>query len=205
MIPSAALPLLPLLVVLQVQHWPHAPLPSFLASQIEAESRWRVNAELKSSREQGCGLAQFTRAYDSKGGIRFDALADAKKLSPDLKNWSWQSCANPNMQMLALVLTERGLYNRAQPLGATPIDSLHMAVSAYNGGFGSVLKDRTKCRMTPGCDPSKWYGNVEKTSYKSQQPSIYGRSFFQINRDYVRNVVDVLRPKYDPFFKGDNP
>jgi hypothetical protein len=205
MIPSAALPLLPMLVALQLQHWPSAPMPAFLASQIEAESRWRVKAELKSKREQGCGLAQFTRAYDARGGIRFDALAEAKKLHPELKGWSWQNCSDPKMQMTALVLTDRSLFTRAQPLGATPADALHMAVSAYNGGFGSILKDRTKCRMTKGCDPSKWYGNVERSSYKSQQPSIYGRSFFQINRDYVRNVVDVLRPKYDGYFQEKSP
>jgi len=69
--------------------------------------------------------------------------------------------------------------------------------SAYNGGFGGVLKDRVLCSKTPGCDSSKWLGNVENTSFRSRTSvKGYGQSFFDINRGYVRNIMVVRSPKY---------
>jgi len=80
---------------------------------------------------------------------------------------------------------------------ASPADRLAMAFAAYNGGGGGLASDRRACAGTHGCDPGKWFGNVERTSLKAKAavPG-YGQSFFQINRDYVRNIMIARRVRY---------
>jgi hypothetical protein len=201
MISAAAKLYIGMLVAFQVQYWPSAYLPSFMASMVEAESRWNPNAQLKSDREWGTSFGQWTTAYNKDGSVRFNAWADVKKAHPDeLKGWADRF--EPAYNLKAVVLSNRSTCKAFEGLGATPDDVLRMCVSAHNGGAGSVRQDRLKCRMTPGCDPTRWRGNVEATSYKSSQPSQYGRSYLKINRDYVVRVVDEYRPKYDPYFRS---
>jgi membrane-bound lytic murein transglycosylase MltF len=79
-----------------------------------------------------------------------------------------------------------------------------MALAAYNGGLGGLAQDRRLCRATPGCDQSKWTGHVEKTSYKAKiAVKGYGKSFFEINREYVRNVMNIRKAKYTGYFKPE--
>lgn len=64
------------------------------------------------------------------------------------------------------------------------------------------MKDRTLCIYTKGCDPTKWWDNVERTSNKSKVPvKGYGMSFFDINREYVRRTIRLKprRAKYVPY------
>ena len=69
--------------------------------------------------------------------------------------------------------------------------------SAYNGGAGGVFKDRALCRATTGCDQNKWFGNVEKYSFKSKVAAKgYGKSFFEINREYVQGIMNSRWIKY---------
>jgi membrane-bound lytic murein transglycosylase MltF len=50
---------------------------------------------------------------------------------------------------------------------------------------------------TKGCDPEKWFGNVEKTSLKAKTAvKGYGQSFYQINRGYVRSIWFDRRQRY---------
>lgn len=187
-----------LLVALQVQYWPDAYKPSFLAAMVQAESNWNPNAQLKNAREFGTSFGQFTTAYNKDGSVRFDAWGDAKRAHPELRGWT--NRFDPQYNLKAVVLTNRAICKRTATMAATADDALRMCVSAHNGGLGSVMQDRTKCRMTPGCNPMKWEGHVAVTSYKSNTPSQYGRSFLKINRDYVVRVVDTYRPKYEPYF-----
>ncbi len=84
---------------------------------------------------------------------------------------------------------------------ATERDRLAFTLSAYNGGESGVRQDRLLCRNTRGCDPAAWFDNVELYSLKSRKPNPgYGSSAFKINREYIHLVMDIRRPKYDPFF-----
>lgn len=209
-LPAGAVKYLPQLVASQRSIWPDAPLPSFLAAQIEQESCitlkhskcWNPRAELKTSRENGIGLGQFTRAYRADGSIRFDKISELAAAHKSLSGWTWAKRYDPAYQLTAIVEMDKGIYNR-QRSAATLRDRLSFTLSAYNGGEGGVLQDRRLCANTKGCDSTKWAGHVERTSLK-QKVAVkgYGKSFFAINREYVTNVLDVRRPKYEPFFRA---
>lgn len=203
--PASAGPLLPLLHAEQSAHWPDMPLPSALGAQVEQEtcpslkhrSCWNPRAELRTSREQGVGLGQLTRAFRADGSTRFDALAEIVRAYPrELAGLSWDRPYDAKLQLRALVLKDRQGFRQVAG-AATPADQLAMAFSAYNGGLGGLASDRRVCAATPACDAARWFGHVERTSLKAKAavPG-YGQSFFEINREYVRNVMVMRRPRY---------
>lgn len=208
-LPKGAVQYLPELVSVQRDIWPSAPMPSFLAAQVEQESCislthskcWNPRAELKTKRENGIGFGQFTRAYKADGSIRFDKISELAATHKSLRGWSWANRYDPHYQLTAIVEMDKAIYNR-QKGAATERDRLSFTLSAYNGGEAGVLQDRRLCANTSGCDSTRWLGHVSKTSLKSKVPHPgYKKSFYAINREYVTNVLDVRRPKYDPYFK----
>lgn len=195
--PAAALPYLPILAAEQRAHWPDMPLPSALGAQVEMESRWNPRAQLKTSREQGIGFAQLTRTWHADGRPRFDALAEIRAAFPrELAGLSWDNPYDPALQLRALVLKDRQEWQRTRNT-ATPADRLAMSFAAYNGGAGGLASDRRACAATQGCDPGQWFGHVERTSLKAKTAVAgYGRSFFEINRHYVREIMQTRRVRY---------
>ncbi len=207
MIPANALAFLPLLLQVQISIWPDAPAPSFLAAQIEQESCitlqhpkcWNPKAELKTPREYGFGFGQITRAMRADGSVRFDKFTELKAAHSSLAGWTWNNRFDPAMQMTALVEMDRAIFRR---MPSTSKEPLQMALSAYNGGETGLSQDRTTCRFTAHCDPDLWFGNVELTSTKSRVKwQGYGKSAFEINREYVLNVMLVRRAKYIPYME----
>lgn len=211
-IPTGAEKYLPDLIEAQQRVWPDAPTPAFLAAQVEQESCislthskcWNPRAELKTKRENGIGFGQFTRAYRADGSIRFDVISELAATHESLRGWSWDKRYDPAYQLTAIVEMDKAIYRR-QRNAATETDRLSFTLSGYNGGEGGVLQDRRLCANTKGCDPSRWAGHVENTSLKSRVAvQGYGKSFFAINREYVRLILDVRRPKYEPYFRTDS-
>lgn len=207
-LPAGAVKYLPDLVKAQRSVWPTAPMPSFLAAQVEQESCitlkhskcWNPRAELKTKRENGVGFGQFTRAFNADGSIRFDKISELAAAHASLRGWTWEKRYDPDYQLTAIVEMNKAIFNR-QRGAASERDRLSFTLSAYNGGEAGVLQDRRLCSNTRGCDSSRWLGNVAKTSLKSRTPKPgYGKSFYAINREYVTNVLDVRRPKYIPYF-----
>jgi hypothetical protein len=206
-VPARALELLPSLVDAQRLHWPEAPLPWFLAAQVEKESCitlrhsrcWSTRAELKTDREYGFGLGQITIAYRADGSVRFNKWAELRTQFPPLRAWSWDQRFDPAYQLTALVLMDKGLC-KLYADAATVEDGLGFCLSAYNGGEGGVRQDRLLCSNTPGCDRTRWFDHVEHHSMKSRVPwKGYGKSAFQINREYPREIR-TRRSKYEQFF-----
>jgi hypothetical protein len=202
--PAAAVALLPVLKAEQRAWWPAMPLPSALGGQVEQEtgpcpgrSCWNPRAELRTSREQGIGLGQITRAFRVDGSTRFDALQELKDVHRTaLRDLSWQNRFDPRLQLRALVLKDFDDF-RVILDAATPADRLAMMLSTYNGGRGGLASDRRVCAATPGCDPARWFGNVERTSTKAKTAAKgYGQSFFQVNRGYVSSILLVRRFRY---------
>lgn len=196
-----AAPFLPVLKAEQVRHWPAAPIPSFLAGQVEKESLWDPRATLRTSREWGAGLMQCTAAYRADGSLRFDVCEGLRRAHPELHGWTDRY--DPAYQLRALVLMTRGIFYRVgEP--ATRIDQVAFTLSAYNGGEGGVMQDRTLCRNTPGCNPARWFGHVELHSLKSRVKwRGYGASAYEINRGYVRDILFVRRLKYVDVMESD--
>lgn len=199
-LPPGAVQHLPTLQAEIRAHWPAADLPT-LAAQVEQETCislthprcWSPRAELRTSRERGVGLGQITRTE------RFDSLAEMRSRHPrELAGWAWDSRTlyAPEYQLRALVLMNRGNWDRITNT-ATPQDRAAMMLIAYNGGAGRVVSDRRLCAATPGCDPGRWFGHAERTSMLPRQSTHPGyRSFFEINREYPRNILLIRRAKY---------
>lgn len=196
------------LIDVMKRKWPDNPYPSAVAGQIEQETCislthkkcWSRFAELKTDRERGVGLGQVTQTS------RFDALAEAKGLDLDLKEWNWDSPYSAEMQMVALLAMMKRNYGIFKN-STSELDRYAFALAAYNGGIGGVQSDQRICRNTKGCDDKLWFGNVENTSLKAKvKVSGYGKSFFEINREYPVNILMKRRQKYkpfiDPFFEG---
>lgn len=199
-IPPNAVQHLPTLKEQIVAHWPDAPQYSIFAGQVEQETCitlkhrkcWSPYAELKTEREYGFGLGQITITKS------FNNFLEAKKLDASLKDWQWENRYDAAFQLRTMVLTDR--FNFSKFVWASDdYERMAFALAAYNGGVGGVLSDRSVCRLSPGCDPSKWFGNVERTSKKAKVAAKgYGKSFFEINREYVRNITGLRRFKYVP-------
>jgi hypothetical protein len=201
--PPAALALLPLLALELTTFWPDLSPRSLVAAQVEQETCyslthpkcWNPRAELKTSREYGFGLGQATVTD------RFNTWADLRgRYARELGGWTWEDRFDARYQLRAIVLYDRELYRRCAPLMASTRDGHACMASAYNGGFGGFTRDRSLCANTDGCDRERWFGNVERVSYKAKLAAPgYGKSFFDVNREYVRNVLDVRRPRYVAF------
>lgn len=199
LIPTLALVYFPVLKEEQVKYWPEAPQVEWLAGQVEKETCitlkhskcWNPRAELKTSREYGFGLGQLTVT------AKFNNFEAAKTWDKGLADWKWEDRYNANYQLRALVVYMRNLNGRIKG-EANEREGYAMTLSAYNGGLGGLLKDRALCGNTRGCDSSKWYGNVEHTSTKAKTAvKGYGKSFFEINRDYVEGIMNHRYKKYE--------
>lgn len=180
--------------------WPAAPVNVF-AGQVEQEtcitlthrSCWNPRAELKTEREYGFGLGQITITS------RFNNFRESVGSTRALQGWVWEDRFNPRMQLIAMVSMDLRLFNSLWFPGHSLVDenSLAFALAAYNGGLGGVLADKRLCAQTYGCNPGMWFGHVEQHSLKAKVAvSGYGKSFFAINREYVRNILKVRRWRY---------
>lgn len=191
----------PTLKAEQHRNWVGHPAPHFLAALVEQEtgpcpgrSCWNPKARLKTAREEGAGLSQLTKAYRADGSIRFDTLTAMSEQYGDLAELNWGNVyQRPDLQLRALVLLAR---DAARPFKGLP-GELQFGDSAYNGGQGDVQRARSACKMTAGCSPAVWFGNVELHCMKSRQ-AIYGsRSACDINTEHVKNVFLVRAGKYE--------
>lgn len=208
-IPENAWKYAPVLVEKQKQVWPSVSAPWTLAGLVEQESCyglahktcWNPNTTLKTSREYGFGLGQITIAYDAKGKERFNRFTELKQEHASLRSWAWADRFNPNFQLLALVEDIHNRWNKV-PTTRNEEDHWNFTLCSYNGGLSGLLQDVKLCRRTAGCDPEVWYGNVEKHSLKSKTPHPeYKKSFYQINREYVKNIMRDKRNKYARFWE----
>ena len=206
-LPKNAVPLIPVLSDTLDQLWPNMSMRSFMGAKIEQESCislthskcWSPYAELKTAREYGFGLGQITVAYKKDGSERFNVWKDLTKLDPVLKKkWTWENRFDSTMQIRATVIKSKMSYDAVRFTTANELEHLAFGAVTYNSG--SVLIDRRICIDTKGCDPSKWFGNVELYSVKARiAQKGYGKSFFDISREYPKNILFVRRPKYIPY------
>lgn len=145
-----------------------APIPVF-AGQITQESGW--DAAICSP--YACGLTQFTpataewiqRMYGVELG-RMDRF-------------------DPKWAIRAMVRYDYYLYSR---VGATPCDSMWMALWGYNGGEGWRKRDQAKAQRA-GADPLK---------AREVEPFNAGRSAaaFKENRGYPRKILLLHQPRF---------
>jgi len=188
-------------------HFPEIPYMEYVPALIEKEScvtlkhSWCFSSlsELKTHRERGVGLGQITIAYNQDGTVRFDKLTEmTTKYKAQLKGVDWGNIGrSPDAQIRIMTLMLRDDY-RALYNVEDEYQRLSMTDAAYNGGRGSVNKERRICGLAKDCDPDIWFGHVERYCSKSKKPmKAYGnRSICDIHRDHVRSVMKVKLPKY---------
>lgn len=188
-----------LIGVMQMR-WADITIPTVIPGLIEQETCislkhskcWSRFAKLETSREYGFGLGQLTVTS------RFNAWEEAKALDARLKNWAWEDRFNGEFQIIALVAMLKRNFNIFK-MAETEIDRFAFALASYNGGIGGIQADQRICRNTKGCNPNLWFGHTEHTSLKKKTAVAgYGQSFFQINRKYPVNVLNIRRHKYKP-------
>lgn len=213
-IPPKAIPLIPVIKNELNDHFSHIPQPWYLPGLIEHESCislkhskcWSTTSELNTRwkttgarREHGAGLGQITRAWNEAGKLRFDTLANLKRMFPkELAALTWENMSSsPNLQIRAMILLLKSDYTSLRSI-SDPIERLKFADSAYNGGVADVNRARKICGMTKGCDPTLWFGHVEKHSVKSSKVLYGDRSPKEINTHHVRDVFLTRMPKYKP-------
>lgn len=186
----------------QQRYWPDHPDSVVLAGLVEQESCislrshgcWNPSARLKTSREEGAGMGQLTRAYRTDGSMRFDALASVREqYITELGAMNWENIyTRPDLQMRTIVMMSR---DAARPFRTTP-DMLAFGDAAYNGGVGGVQNERRACALNRRCDPGRWIGHVELHCLKSRQSLYGGRNACDINREHVKYAIYVRPVKY---------
>lgn len=182
--------------------WPDIQEPSVIPGLIEQETCitlthkycWSRFAKYETKRELGYGLFMMTKVHG-----RFDVLEEMKSYDPRLKQWTWNEKENVHFQMIGGIHKVKRTFLGFKDF--SPLNEQWAAtLSAYNGGISGVRSDQRICKNVKGCDPSKWFGNVENHSLKKKTAiSGYKVSFFEINRKYPVNVLTIRRQKYQPY------
>lgn len=202
-LPGDSAQLLPVLDSEIKTHWPDLVPKAYVASVIDQESNWKINAQLKTSRELGCGLGQFTVAYDKNGNVRFDAIEEMKRLDPSLADWNWRECSKVQYQLRAAVIKLKVNERSCKALMKPGQDVKFCDSSAYNGGIGGINSRIRMCRMKGNCAPDIWIGNLrEQCAASKTKVQGYGESFCDINSKYPERVSARMY-KFLPFWPLD--
>ncbi len=190
------------------EYFPLFPIYYYFGGLIEQESCivltwhscWNPKTQLRTSREQGAGLGQLTRAFYNNGKVRFDSLAALRREHMrELKNLSWSNIIQrPDLQMRGIILMSRDNYKRLWMI-KNPLDRIAMSDSAYNAGLGRVYADRRLCNLEPHCNPNIWFGNVENAWTGARVPIYGNRTAHDINKTHVYNVLVIRMRKYKPY------
>lgn len=208
-VPNNAKKYLPILKKQTNEILPKFKEPYYFAGLIEQESCvsltskrcWNPESRLKTSREEGAGLGQITRAYNSNGSLRFDTLTSLRnKYMDQLKELSWSNIYyRPDLQIRAMILLWDENYSKLFNITG-PRNRVMFADAAYNGGLRGVFNDQRLCSLTKGCNYQYWFGNVEMTCTKSKRILYGNRSACDINREHVSNVIKIRMDKYKPYY-----
>jgi len=175
-----------------------------LAGLIEKESCitvrhsrcWNATSRLKSSREEGAGFGQITRAYYASGKLRFDALSELKAKHPELAAWNWGNVyVRPDLQLLGIVLKLRDNWGFFSSI-PEDVDRIQFALKAYNRGLGGVRAEIQACYLMKNCISAKFMDNAGMICTASKKPLYGGRSACDISLAYVPDVYYKRAPKY---------
>lgn len=192
-LPGDSALLLPILKSEIDTYWPDIYLREFPAGVIDQESNWKMKAALRTSREFGCGLAQFTIAYNANGSVRFNALEETKALDKSLSGWTLKDCYNERYQLRAVTLKLKLHAKQCDSMMIDSVNALKCAGGMYNGGAGSVAKRQRLCRAKAGCDFKVWDNHLDKQCPQSNaKVEGYGESFCQINSKYPGRVFQRM-------------
>lgn len=172
-VPQRAYRYFPVLKEEQGRIWPEGDI-CIIAEQIHHESGWKMDAVRR----------------EKSGVVSYGALQVLDRTFHELRKQhpaALQKVASPadllqaRWGIRAGILYDRHMWSLVS-FAADTRERYAMMLSAYNGGYGWLLRDR-KLTRAKGFDPDRWFGNVERFSERS------GRNFI-INRRYAREILD---------------
>lgn len=208
-IPGNAKKLIPLVYAESKRILPNFKFYPYFPALIEHESCitlcsrrcWNAKSEFRTSREEGAGLGQITRAW-RHGRLRFDTLAVLKRrYRKELHNLTWKNIYNkPGLQIRAMLLLWKDNYKRF-PKDISFVNKLAFSDVSYNQGFYRTYRDRQLCKLEKGCNPKIWFNNVAKTCTASHRPLYGRRSPCDISRYHVRDVFTRIKKYYKYYNK----
>ena len=188
-------------------YWSKHPYREYFGGLIEHESCitlkhsrcWSSSSRLVTAREEGAGLGQITRTFNSDGSIRFDSLADMARIHKTaLAEATWKNIyTRPDLQIRMIILKSRDDYRRF-PTVKNELERLKLTDASYNQGVGRTIKERNICGLSKDCDPNIWDNNVSKKCTATKKIGVYGRSGCEISRHHVHDVFNVRMNKYKP-------
>ena len=185
------------------QYWDTYQEPWHLCGQIEQESNWNPNAELKTKREDGFGFSQTTIAYDAYGDVRFNNFDAEKAKYKELSGWTWSNRKDPKYNLMALIFTDKTNYS-AFSFFTDFRSRADGTVTAYNSGAGTIIHAYKTCMdnadNTDIC--GKWIGGSQKyvsLSSKSLGARYGNKSPKQINGEYP-GLINQRKQKYIKYF-----
>jgi hypothetical protein len=201
-------PYLPMISDAFGRYWPNAPYKYVEPGKLDRETAcpnmkkcWTPTVQLKTSREWGIGISQVTIAYNSDGSIRFNNFEAAKKKYNEiLSQWTYDDIYNPKYHILYSVLEDKSNFIRMTYLFGNDIDRWAGTLVSYNAGSGRVNNRFTLCKLTEGCDTSKWFGGLDGVASKTEiMSTIYGVSLQKRVNDYPYDVIFNRCLKYRGF------
>lgn len=146
--------------------------PTIGFAQVHQESRWKATAQSK----YASGIAQFTPAtaadYASLVPAEVRARCPSKAGCPTDPNWA----------LNALSLYDYHLHRR-HAWAETPEDRWRLALAAYNGGAGWIIKERARANNS-----ARWADIVNACMRKAE--------FCKENREYPVVILEKWRPLY---------
>lgn len=189
------------------QYWPDAPMKYIEPGKLDRETAcpnikkcWNPYVELKTSREWGIGLSEITKTWNKDGTVRFDNWTEAKrKYKEQLAGWNFEGDAKyeAKYHIIYSILEDKGNYKRMAILFENTIDRWAGTLVSYNAGGGRVNSRFAICKITEGCDTSKWFGGLETVSSSAEKKSvIYGVSLQKRVNDYPFDVIFKRSLKY---------
>lgn len=144
---------------------------SLMGGQVQQESWWDCEAESRFA----VGCSQFTPDTAKWAG---DSICRGLG-RPAPKDWRW---ALPcQTRYMAFILRQLECTNQCECAA--------FALSGYNGGAGWAKRDQRICAEKAGCDPGRWFNNVEHYSNRADWA-------FKENRDYPEKIVHKWQPQY---------
>jgi len=204
-IPPNALIYLPLVKIETDRIMPDLVFPQYIPALIEQESCislthskcWNPASRLKTTREEGAGLSQLTKAYNKDGTIRFDTLTElSRRYNDELKELSWSNVySRPDLQIRAALLLISYNYKSLSIIDSE-YERIAMTDSAYNGGLSGLNRERRVCGLAKGCDPKVWFDNVENYCMKSKRVIYGARNACDINREHTTTTLKLRMDKY---------
>lgn len=159
--------------ILKEEHsliWPESDI-GIIGSQIAHESSWKEDV----MRKEPSGVISYglLQVLD----VTYDEL---KKKNPLLLKGSPSEMLRARMGIRAGILYDKQMWILVSFADST-VDRYAMTLSAYNGGFGWLLRDRKLAELN-GYSPNKWFGNTELFSKRSVHN-------YKINRRYVSEIL----------------